>query len=188
VTGKLRFKAGKRKESAEAYGRAARAYRQFLARWPNHRLAREIRRVQRACEAVTPSSNEAVFATAKMARVGDLRQRRRLRPRARRAFEGGLGFVIVYPANRAALRRHAGGALGRCQLDAWHPRTGRPASLELTLDVSPAGRVVSVGVDPVDPGGWDPSFTACLSRAARRWRFPPPEEGSAELRVLIVRP
>ena len=75
-------------------------------------------------------------------------------------------------------------AIRSCYQRALKRNPSLKGKITVRMSINTMGRVTRVDIDADTIG--DPTVTSCIKGYARRWRFPPPEGGSAEVAVPFV--
>jgi hypothetical protein len=84
----------------------------------------------------------------------------------------------------AAVIRRGMGAIRTCYQRALKRNPSLKGKITIRLSINTMGRVTRCDIDADTIG--DPQVASCIKGYARRWRFPPPEGGSAEVAVPFV--
>ena len=84
----------------------------------------------------------------------------------------------------ASVIRRGMAAIRSCYQRALKRNPALNGKITVRMAINTMGRVTSVSIDADTIG--DPQVTACIKGYAQRWRFPPPEGGTAEVAVPFV--
>jgi hypothetical protein len=84
----------------------------------------------------------------------------------------------------AQVIRRGMGAIRSCYQRALKRNPQLAGKITVRLAINTMGKVTSVSIDADTIG--DPTVTSCIKGYASRWRFPPPEGGTAEVAVPFV--